>query len=345
MSTTSGLEATAPKVSLEQEDGLCFHHNIPRGMVHRAAISEVFLTDSHRTPTGVAVAAQLPRNHAYFSDHRGTATNYDSLLLVEVFRQVAIYYAHEYRDVSTDRKFVFSAAEYGILEPASLRIGSAPGHCVVMAEPVDEKTRGDELVGLTLQMTAFVDGVEAARETMRYHWMPKEAWAKVRSRTRIALGLPETHALPAPSLRARLRPEAVGRTNPRNSILAEPAYDERGRFVALALVDTDHPSLFDHALDHVPGMLQFEALRQAAMAGTGAKYGLDTGRLLMTHFDVAFTRFGEFELDTVAVVQDVVVINEHHYQASVALMQDDVCISKGEVGLRVSAFDARNMLR
>lgn len=256
MSTTSELEATAPKVSLEQEDGLCFHHNIPRGMVHRAAISEVFLTDSHRTPTGVAVAAQLPRNHAYFSDHRGTATNYDSLLLVEVFRQVAIYYAHEYRGVSTDRKFVFSAAEYGILEPASLRIGSAPGHCVIMAEPVQEKTRGDELVGLTLQMTAFVDGVEAARETMQYQWMPKDAWAKVRSRTRTALGLPETYALPAPSLRARLRPEAVGRTNPRNSILAEPAYDERGRFVALALVDTDHPSLFDHALDHVPGMLQ-----------------------------------------------------------------------------------------
>jgi hypothetical protein len=36
-------------------------------------------------------------------------------------------------------------------------------------------------------------------------------------------------------------------------------------------VDTRHPVLFDHQLDHVPGMLLLEAARQGATAALGAR--------------------------------------------------------------------------
>ncbi|GAA2054724.1 AfsA-related hotdog domain-containing protein [Williamsia deligens] len=47
---------------------LTFDRNIPRGIVHRQSIAEVFLTDAQPTADGAVFAAQLPRNHSYFSD-------------------------------------------------------------------------------------------------------------------------------------------------------------------------------------------------------------------------------------------------------------------------------------
>lgn len=322
---------------------LTFDRNIPRGIVHRESIAEVFLTDAHRTADGAAFAAQLPRNHSYFSDHRGTATTYDPLLLIEVFRQVAIYYAHTFLGVERSEKFIFGAADFEILDEQTLRIGACPGHCVVEAHVVDDKVRNGVTVGLTLEMVASIEGREAAREAMTYQWMPSQVWSKIRVRGRESLGLPPEHHIPAASHVARMRPGSVGRHNPRNAILANPelADDELN---ALTVIDTNHPSLFDHALDHVPGMLQFEAARQVAMAAANASLGLDTNRMVMHRLRIEFTKFGEFERETVAR-STVEPDGEGGAQALVRLTQGADAIAEGSVHLRLLPVDVWTMVQ
>ncbi|GAA1479898.1 ScbA/BarX family gamma-butyrolactone biosynthesis protein [Gordonia sinesedis] len=324
-------------------DDLSFDQSIPRGIVHRESIAEVFLTDAVQTSRGAVFAAQLPRNHSYFSDHRGTATTYDPLLLVEVFRQVAIYYAHSFAGVAASEKFVFVSADFEILDPATLRIGGCPGHAVIEATVAGEKRREGELVGLTLEFVASIEGRPAARETMVYQWMPAAVWARIRERARAALDLPADYRIPEPPHVARLRPNSVGRHNPRNAILANPSVvGEELR--ALTVIDTDHPSLFDHALDHVPGMLQFEAARQVAMAAANARLGLDTNRMVMARFVIEFTRFGEFEIDTEARAV-VSPSGESGASAAVTITQNDLPIAQGTVELHPLPVDVRTMVQ
>jgi hypothetical protein len=324
-------------------DELSFDRNIPRGIVHRESIAEVFLTDAHRTPDGAAFAAQLPRNHSYFSDHRGTAATYDALLLVEVFRQVAIYYAHTFLEVARSEKFVFGSADFEILDEQTLRIGACPGHCVIEAHVVDEKVRDGQVIGLTLEMVASIEGRVAAREAMSYQWMPGGVWKKIRDRGRVALGLPPQHSIPQPVHVARMRPESVGRHNPRNAILANPEL-VGPELRTLTIIDTNHPSLFDHALDHVPGMLQFEAARQVAMASANAALGLDTNRMVMHRLNMKFTKFGEFERRTEARAT-VRTDGEGGALADVHLTQDDDVIALGWVHLKVLPVDLWTMIQ
>ncbi|MET0315925.1 MAG: ScbA/BarX family gamma-butyrolactone biosynthesis protein [Rhodococcus fascians] len=324
-------------------DELKFDRNIPRGIVHRESIAEVFLTDAAEADGGAIFAAQLPRNHSYFSDHRGTATTYDPLLLIEVFRQVAIYYAHTFVEVARSEKFVFGSADFEILDADTLSVGACPGHCLVDAKVIDRKVREGQTIGLTLEMTAFIEGVPAAREVMVYQWMPSPVWKRIRSRRRDALGLPAEHRIPEQSHVARLRPGAVGRHNPRNAILANPSYtgDELN---ALTIVDTGHPSLFDHALDHVPGMLQFEAARQAAMAAANTSLGLDTSRMVMSRLHIEFTQFGEFELDTIATAT-VEPSDDGGATGDVVLAQGSDVLARGTVELRLRPADVWTLIQ
>ncbi len=312
---------------------LSFDRGIPRDIVHRESIAEVFLTDNDSSKDCAVFAAQLPRNHSYFSDHRGASTTYDPLLLVEVFRQVAIGYAHIYLDVGRDQKFIFNSAGFEVTTTEALTIGSCPGHCVVKAQVSDRKYFNGHVTGLTLEMSAVIDGIEAARETMVYQWVPKEVWARIRSKGRAALSLGEDPTVLSKPAAFRMRPSSVGRHNPRNAILADPRVDDAG-VSALTIIDTDHPSLFDHALDHIPGMLQFEAARQIAMAAANVSLGLDTTRLVMDEISITFERFGEFELDTIA--RATVQFDESDSQAAIAsfvISQDSQNIALGEVHL------------
>ena len=322
---------------------LTFDRNIPRGIVHRQSIAEVFLTDAQPTADGAVFAAQLPRNHSYFSDHRGAAATYDPLLMVEVFRQVAIYYAHTFLGVARTEKFVFGAADFEILDAATLRIGACPGHCVIDAHVVVEKKRDGQVIGLTLEMSATIEGRLAAREAMTYQWMPSTVWERIRIRGRDALGLPPQHRIPAALHVARMRPGSVGRHNPRNAILANPEL-EGAELRALTIIDTDHPSLFDHALDHVPGMLQFEAARQIAMASANVTLGLDTSRMVMHRLQMEFTAFGEFERPTEARAT-VEPDGLGGATASVRLQQGDDVIARGDVHLSLLGADVATMVQ
>ena len=95
-------------------EDLHYDRTVDRHKVHRAAVSEVFLTDIRRqSAQHVLVAAQLPSSHSFFhdsiyNDAKGTP---DALLLLEIARQATIASAHE---VGVDAGNTLISNEFGL---------------------------------------------------------------------------------------------------------------------------------------------------------------------------------------------------------------------------------------
>lgn len=281
---------------------------VPREHVHRDALSEVYLTDiiCDRYPN-FRIGVHLPKSHSYYSDHIGPAEfRFDPLLILETFRQTSILIAHRHVNVAFDQAFIFNSGAVRIEPGAATKITDAPGNGELSAVIVDEKTRDSEVIGITLEMECLLGGTRAATMTMSIQWMPRDVWAKVRSKGRSRLGLEDYHHGIAPqpgreprTVRGVHPPETVGRRIDRNVVLGETVAVGDGLEIDV-IVDQRHPSLFDHPLDHIPGAVLFEAIRQAGILGAHEIHGLSPRRLLVDSLRADFTRFGELDLHTVA---------------------------------------------
>lgn len=277
------------------EPKLSYRTSIPREDIHRAAICEVFLTDivCEQYPK-FRVGAQLPRVHSYYSDHDCVERNYDPLLLLETFRQASILIAHRHVDAPTDSAFVFNVGDLRIVSLAALAVGSRPADGVLEAEIIDEKTREGQIVGITLRMSLALDGQAAAEMDMVIQWMPREAWARLRTKVRAPLTL---DPIRPHDLNTRLDPRDVARRSSDNVLVA--GFDVRDNTISTRIVvDQDHPGLFDHPLDHVPGAVMFEAIRQSALVAAHEVFGLSPHRLVMVSCATEFVSIGELELPT-----------------------------------------------
>ncbi|MFJ7591557.1 ScbA/BarX family gamma-butyrolactone biosynthesis protein [Streptomyces sp. NPDC097617] len=284
------------------ETELDYSSTVTRALVHRAAVCEVFLTDSVRLAEDeYLIAAQLPRVHSYYNDQVTTPAVYDPLLLVEVFRQASIYTAHTFLDAAVDEKFIFNGGEMVVTDVTALHIGSRPGHAQIHARQAGLKHRDGVVTGSTLDMVLTVDGREAATMSTTCQWMPGPAWNRMREKGRAALA-PGT-ARPHPTGRG-VAPITVGRISPQNVVLSETEVREY-EVLTQIIVDQANPALFDHPLDHIPGALIFEGFRQSAVHAAFELFGLSPRGLLLTRVETDFTRFGEFELPTDCLVRVV----------------------------------------
>lgn len=275
---------------------LLFNTTVPRHLVHRSAICEVFLTDSaQHSENEFVLASQLPRVHSFYSDQLASPEIYDPMLLLECCRQASIFLAHRYHDVPASHKFILNNSDIRITDYEALVVGARPGHALLAVTMTDRKYRADALVGFTLSISVGIDGRTAGSVDIEIQWMPPEAWDKLRDRARTALGLPVGGPYQTHRVARGLTPSAVARSSERNVVLGDATIDGT-ELTAGVLVDQGHPGLFDHPLDHVPGMLLFEALRQAAIVTAHEFLGLSPQRLFLTGCRAGFTRFAEFEL-------------------------------------------------
>jgi hypothetical protein len=219
---------------------------IDRRLVHRVAMSEVYLTGSGVLgPDDYTVHAQWPRRHHFFSPERRGG---DLVLAAETLRQAVILTAHRYYDVPLDHAFSMRGLSVELT-------GAGGGHALVPAE---------------IDIRVGIDGVRSGSRgvtSFRAHL------TFVHEGVVVARGTGDLQVLDS-RLYARMRPTAV-----RSDALAPSSPMRRGvRLVPVAsgtrptwLVDMDleHPVFFDHPLDHVPGMLVIEAARQAVDAVRG----------------------------------------------------------------------------
>ncbi|NLU71992.1 hypothetical protein HCC61_04710 [Streptomyces sp. HNM0575] len=321
-------------MSAGDPQGLSYATTVSRQLVHRAAVCEVFLTDSVRlSDTEFHVAAQLPRVHSYYSDHAASPASYDPLLLLEVFRQTSILLTHKHLSIPQDSRFVFNSGDLRVIDTDALRVGPLPGHAVVDAAVVAEKRRDGQLVGVTLEMRLAIDERRAASMTMSIQWMPPGVWNGLRERGRAGLDLSSPRP---PSVGSRLTPESVGRTSPRNVVLREAVVLDT-EVVAQVEVDQSHPALFDHPLDHIPGALLFEACRQTAVHAAHELLGLSPRLLTLHRCAAEFTRFGEFELATTCRAELVEDPERSALVFELQMLQDEAVISTAQIALKCTS--------
>lgn len=236
-------------------------HTLARELVHKGAISEVLVTSITGQRTSWICHAQLPRRHHFHTDTIGTQRAYhDPLLVLEAFRQACIAASHLFYDVPMDARHTVRYYELSVVDIAALARGPKALDLEIGIVVRKEFRRGEDgpVQGLDVAAVASRDGTKVVEMSGGFGWMSASRWASFRAGASWDPG-------PQP---ASADPARVGRTCPENVVIGDPVVGA-DRASAPILVDLDHPAIFDHPLDHLPGGLIIEACRQLSLAVMG----------------------------------------------------------------------------
>ncbi|WP_346766276.1 ScbA/BarX family gamma-butyrolactone biosynthesis protein [Streptomyces sp. Tu 4128] len=243
---------------------------VPKEYVHRASLAEVFLTSCEQTGENIfSLTGQWPRAHTFFNsvDHR----SHDHLQAVETVRQTGIFLAHSEFDVPLGHQFVMrdiSAVTY----PEHLGIRQTPSDLKI--ETVFTRERRNTVLGVDI--TIRREGHIVATGDGHFTCVSPAAYRRLRG------------AALSSSIDYRPTgedPGVYGRTLPIDLVLAATGRPGLWRLNP----DPGHPVMFDHAGDHMPGMVLLEASRQAACALLGPD-----ASVLPTATVNTFQRYAEF---------------------------------------------------
>ncbi|MFI6999309.1 ScbA/BarX family gamma-butyrolactone biosynthesis protein [Nocardia sp. NPDC050175] len=267
---------------------LNFSHTIECDLVHRRANSEVFVTSTDQVAEdNYRFGAQLPRWHPFFSDTDLGRQEYDPLLIIETARQGSLAVVHRYLGVPTGSQFVIRTLEFREVEQDLLAVRSVPADVVGRCRIMRRYARGDQLTGVVVENILCRDGRPAARVEISASWVDTDHWKVLRQRQRAERA---QHGISKPAQAHRIAPAQVGRADPRNVVLSPARHTDE----AVVVVDTGNPTLFDHHVDHVPGMLELEAARQHALLAFAKQDSMPEGRI--TAIDAQFRDIAELDL-------------------------------------------------
>ncbi|MEG3631317.1 ScbA/BarX family gamma-butyrolactone biosynthesis protein [Streptomyces poriticola] len=288
---TAAITSAAPDAAAARA-ALTFERTVPRSLVHRHALSEVFLTDSACVDDERFVAAaQLPPSHAYYTDHTAPQV-LDPLLLLECCRQAETHAVHAHFGAPSGTKFVLQ--EWAMTLSGDVPEGSAGGPVPVTVEATTQEAQwvAGTLRGLGYRMRVSAQGRPLCEVSMRVKYVTDTVYAKLRGRA--AGTVPTSEAYRHPETAGLVEPARVGRARPENVVLLDPA--PAGDSVAARLrVAGGHPSLFDHPQDHVPGMVLMEAGRQAALLSAGTFTGEGAERWAVSGLRASFGAYAELD--------------------------------------------------
>lgn len=261
---------TAPR---SPQASLTFTSSVPRHLVHRSALAEVLLTDWHsRGEDTYRCAAQWPRGHSLYRLVNG---RHDPLLIAETIRQTGILLAHSAKEVPLEWKFIMDRIVFSTYS-TGLRAGLTPADIVIEAalSPLRRATR--TATHLRLDTRLLHEDRPFGTGSVWMRCVAPAVYQRLRGEYTRAPA--EVATVPPP-----VDQELVGMATRADVVLGATS----DRKVWPLRVPTEHPVLFDHPLDHVPGMLVLEGFRQAGRASLG----LPDAQL--TECDLEFTRYLE----------------------------------------------------
>lgn len=258
---------------------------MPRRLVHRRSIAEVFLTECISTdiPDTFVIGAQWPRAHSFYES---VHNRHDIMLFAETLRQAAIYLAHTRYRVPLTSRFVMQRLRVETSTKGP-RIGDAPSdvrvdivvsrvlrsHSALKQFTVTLRfTIGDHVVGTGLGIANV---------------MTPAIYDQLRWKSR------QPHDIGQAVCNEPITPRAVGRSRPSDVVLSSHPRENLWQL----RTDTSHPVLFDHPCDHVPGMSVLEAFRQAAHACS------EMPDAFIDELDVTFSQFIELDEQTLVIAR------------------------------------------
>nr|AGH68922.1 AfsA-like gamma-butyrolactone synthase [Streptomyces sp. CNH189] len=229
---------------------------VPKELVHRASVAEVLLTDwRRRDGSRFTVTAQWPRGHSFFTAVQGL---HDPLIAAETIRQAGVLLCHTELGVPLGHHFLMWNLNFSV-RPERLLVGSAPASVDLDVTFFGTKRQRGRLVASRLEAVLRRDGHVVATGGAYFTCVSPAVYRRVRGRRHLGSGCPE---LP---LEAALPAQSVGRLLPMDVVLSPTEAPDRWQL----RTDVRHPVLFDHPVDHVPGMALIEAARQATTVVLG----------------------------------------------------------------------------
>ena len=264
MTAATGVaQKAAPEKSPASEPAPTFARTIERGLVHRAAVSEVFVTDLYPVGEGGFVAgAQLPLAHSYFGDHLREPASFDFLLLLESARQACTAAGHLYLGVPRDTAFLVNDWSIHLDDLDALTPGSRPGELLLTGSGERREGRGGRLRGVAYEVDLRLAGRAVGRVRIDTSTSSADNYQKLRFLQR-GSEPPLTEDL-GTVVRSRAADAAdVGRGSSLNVVLGEPVHTQ-DEVSAQVEPQPGNRSLFDHSYDHIPAMVLAEAARQLA---------------------------------------------------------------------------------
>ncbi|MEV4925911.1 AfsA-related hotdog domain-containing protein [Streptomyces roseoverticillatus] len=284
--TTGTTSTAAPALTADR--------TVHRSLVHKRAVEQVLTTAVAESGGRLLGTAQLPRLHRHYNDTR--APYHDLLLVGEAARQTVEAIVHELLHVPLDRRFVIGDLGIAFTALDAVRTGPAPADLQVELGIDRLRRRRDGSVrSLSGAATCRIGGRDAARFTGTLLFLEGDSYEDLRA------GSSGPRAPDAGEAPPRCDPSAVGRTDPRNVVIGGLRTERPGggekpeetETVADIVADPQDPVFYDHALDHLPGMLLMEAARQTALAAWARTRAVSAGALLATACRARFLAFAE----------------------------------------------------
>lgn len=273
---------------------LSYQNTLPRSLVHRSAVSEVFVTDLVAlSGQRFLAAAQLPLTHAYYSDHRQPRPCFDPLLILEAGRQAGIA-GGSLIGLARDIQMLVGSFALRLDRPGRLGDTRSPGELRIENSFEAVRVRGSGKIrrGLVRQELAL-NGEPIGSHVMECQFVSlaeSEALRRVMRQS----PAPSTADFPEGNVTGHVPAEEVGRADQRNVVLADLARAP-GRVRARVAPRFDNRSLFDHPYDHLPAMTLTEAARQLALVAVRDETGEMPDIATVVEINGAFERFAELD--------------------------------------------------
>lgn len=225
--------------------------------VHKLDANEVLLTDwQHIGADRFSVSARWPARHRFYAEKQDQR---DALLLVECVRQSIPMLCHSAYDTPFGFRQAWENLRFAV-EPSMLARNGTDLAIRLDISCSDVIRRGSRLGGMTMDVQASWQGVPAAIVRTKFNNQSPVVYQRLRG----ANGDVATAHAAALAPGRPVSSELVGRHRASDVVLA-PAPDHPPYHWFLRN-DLAHPILFDHPVDHSPGMLLLETARQAALA-------------------------------------------------------------------------------
>lgn len=247
---------TGTTVELSNDQPHLFQQAIPPSLIRRIHVSDVFVTNLRVLGENTfEVSARWPAEHCFYGPVRG---EHDPLLMLETVRQAGILVAHFAYEIPREHKFITHDKQFDVV-PAGFRTGGDEAVDVVITLTMhDIKRRGKRLAGMRTEAVCTRGGVRIGGASYRWSCVTSAVYQRLRGEYLTIDPAVMTDREP-------LSPCLVNRTDDIDVMLAgEPeggTWDLR--------VDTAHPVIYDHWVDHIPGYGCIEAARQAALLAIG----------------------------------------------------------------------------
>ncbi|WP_328537753.1 ScbA/BarX family gamma-butyrolactone biosynthesis protein [Streptomyces sp. NBC_00344] len=251
---------------------------VPREYVHKVVGSEVLLTAWRPNGSDVySVGARWPHQHSFYSPSHGL---HDPLLVAESVRQTVPLLCHTAFDVPMGHRQAWTHFRYTI-NPAAMIATKDPAPVGMRVSCADVVRRGSRLASMNMQVDLMRQGIRLGTARTSFVNQPPAVYQRLR-RQYADVSVAAARAIP---LASPMNPHEVGRERFEDVVLSPTDSPNRMQL----RVDLAHPVLFDHPLDHVPGMLLLEATRQAAHALAHPR------PVIVMAMDAVFSRYAEFD--------------------------------------------------